>query len=155
MTDQIARHLRTEELYDLIVERITYSEDPTVGFHSSTQVRRVLDQIITQGKIEGRLTALSSNIPHGSLAEDDRLIGVWQKIVDQRPRDPRIPEWRRELMELLRLSGHTPEQKRRIAELHEGIGDDFRAYAWWKKAAEAGDRDAADMVKLLDERRPE
>lgn len=59
MTDQIARHLRTEELYDLITENIAYSEDPATGFHSSTQVRRVLDQILSQGKIEARLTALS------------------------------------------------------------------------------------------------
>ena len=151
MTDQIARHLRTEELYDLIVENIAYSEDPAVGFHSSTQVRRVLDQIVTHGKIEGRLTAKND----GFVCPDDRLIVDWQNIVDQRPPDPRIPRWHRELVELSLLAKHTPGQKRRIAELCECLGDDGRAYTWWKEAAEAGDRDAVDMVKLLDERRPE
>ncbi len=81
MTSQTERFLRTEELYDLITKNIAYSEDPTQGFHSSTQVRRVLDQIISQGKIEGRLSA-HTDASLGVLLYHDRLIKDWQRIVD-------------------------------------------------------------------------
>jgi hypothetical protein len=60
---------------------------------------------------------------------------------------------RSELAFLTGLAEPSPEQKRRIAELYELLGDDETAYVWWGYAAAAGDRDAIDMVELLNEQR--
>lgn len=78
MSNQIQRYLKTEELYDAIIVLIP---EHTIDRISETAIRGILDAILTQGKIEGRL--LSHTVhgfpvsPHG-----DRLIEAWQRIVD-------------------------------------------------------------------------
>lgn len=61
MTDNwVDRHLRTEELY----QKITSIIDPAyLDKHGETPVRAVLDAILSQGKIEGRRTALDEVPP--------------------------------------------------------------------------------------------
>ena len=47
-----------------------------------TYVRGKLDKILSQGKIEGRLTGLAEQYPMGGGPISDRLIEDWTKIVD-------------------------------------------------------------------------
>lgn len=61
--------------------------------------------------------------------------------------------YRSQLAFLTGLPEPTPEQKRRVAELYELLGDNETAYVWWGWAAAAGDQDAIDMVELLTEQR--
>lgn len=63
--------------------------------------------------------------------------------------DSQVSAWQCELGELTSIALPTPEQKRRIAEVYEALGDDETAFVWWGYAAAAGDRDAIDMVELL------
>jgi hypothetical protein len=56
--------------------------------------------------------------------------------------------WRQELLILL-AQEESPAQLRRIAEVTEALFDVVTAEPWWKKAAEAGDADAADILPLL------
>lgn len=74
MSTQIQRHLKTEELYDKVL-RMMFDEDITTA-----QIRGKLDAILSQGKIEGRLSAYGE----GSISSPshDRLIEDWQRIVD-------------------------------------------------------------------------
>lgn len=58
---------------------------------------------------------------------------------------------RAELEQLMEHTYPTGWQLRRIAELAEALYDFSTAYAWWKKAAAAGNQDAIDMVKVFDE----
>jgi hypothetical protein len=60
MTGQIQRHLRTEKLYDNVLSLIT--EDTVDDVDGLSVVRGMLDAILSQGKIEGRLTALSAPV---------------------------------------------------------------------------------------------
>jgi len=54
---QTARYLRTEELYDWVLSLITEDAFDDVG--GTGAVRARLDGILSQGKIEGRLSALA------------------------------------------------------------------------------------------------
>lgn len=54
-------------------------------------------------------------------------------------------------MHLLGLHAPTPAQLRRIAELTESLFDADAARPWWKRAAKAGDEDAADYLDVLTE----
>lgn len=66
------------------------------------------------------------------------------------PEDRRTEEWYREVLEKLKaLPRPAPAQLRRIAELTEMLGSESEALRWWQEAAEAGDRDARDMIALL------
>ena len=63
MTSQAERYLRTEELYQDVLGIIygpPYTEDV-----NPDDIRRVLDRILSQGKIEGRLSALPDRVPGG------------------------------------------------------------------------------------------
>lgn len=53
---QIERHLKTEALYKRIIGMYPGSVMDAVG---ETHIRGILDAILSQGKIEGRLTALA------------------------------------------------------------------------------------------------
>jgi hypothetical protein len=70
------RYLLTEELYGEIIGLIPESVIRAVGGESV--IRGKLDAIISQGKIEGRLTVYG----YGVSPEGDRLIEDWQRIVD-------------------------------------------------------------------------
>ncbi len=56
----IDRYLKTEELYDAVIEVI--QKFPPGEIHS-TPLRAALDRVLAQGKIEGRLTALAEATP--------------------------------------------------------------------------------------------
>jgi hypothetical protein len=56
-----------------------------------------------------------------------------------------------ELLDLYEKHYRTPSELRRLAELTEWIFDREAADKWWRLAAAAGDRDAQDVVKLMDE----
>lgn len=56
MVNQVQRFLKTEELYDAIIVLIP---EHTIDKIGETAIRGKLDAILSQGKIEGRLTALS------------------------------------------------------------------------------------------------
>lgn len=71
------RYLRTEELYREIIDMVCPDVIKEIG---ETGVRIKLDAILSQGKIEGRLTAYPPE--RGGLPHDDRLIEDWQRIVD-------------------------------------------------------------------------
>mgnify|MGYP001574176126 CR=1 FL=1 len=63
MTSQTERFLRTEELYDEVTCLITEDTMDDVG--GVGHVRGLLDAILSQGKIEGRLSALPDRVPGG------------------------------------------------------------------------------------------
>lgn len=77
MGNQIDRYLRTEELYRQIVGMV---RGDVLGKIGESGVRGVLDALLSQGKIEGRLSAYG----RGAIASPshDRLIEDWQRIVD-------------------------------------------------------------------------
>lgn len=77
MTGQIQHNLKTEKLYKRIIGMYPGSVMDAVG---ETHIRGILDAILTQGKIEGRLTAAEKN--EFIFADSDRLIEGWQRIVD-------------------------------------------------------------------------
>lgn len=79
MSGQVQRFLRTEELYQQIIDLYPSALLDVVG---ETYVRNRLDAILSQGKIEGRMSAYNdgSMIHSGALA--DQLIEGWQRIVD-------------------------------------------------------------------------
>lgn len=56
---------------------------------------------------------------------------------------------RRELNVLIARPELDADMKRRVAELYEFLGDVPTAHVWWARAAEAGDRDAIDMMTLI------
>lgn len=58
MKDQIARHLKTEDLYAAIIVLIPEHTLDRIG---ETAVRAKLDAILSMGKIEGRLTAIDND----------------------------------------------------------------------------------------------
>lgn len=72
MENQIDRYLRTEELYRQILGMV---RGDVLGKIGESGVRGVLDALLSQGKIEGRLSAPISLC-------GDRLIEDWQRIVD-------------------------------------------------------------------------
>lgn len=76
-SDQVQRYLRTEELYQKILDMVG---DSVFEARGETYVRGVLDALLSQGKIEGRLTAAEQNT--FIFADNDRLIEDWQRIVD-------------------------------------------------------------------------
>lgn len=79
MANQVQRFLRTEELYKEIIGLIPEAVIRAVG--GETVVRGKLDAILSQGKIEGRLSGLVHD-PAVSWPDNDRLIEDWQRIVD-------------------------------------------------------------------------
>ena len=79
---QIARYLRTEALYQEILDMVCETVFEEIG---ETGVRGVLDAILSQGKIEGRMTALHKD----TTAEDDQLIEGWKRIVNSVQQAPR------------------------------------------------------------------
>lgn len=72
MENQIDRYLRTEELYRQILGMVRGDVLEKIG---ESGVRGVLDALLSQGKIEGRLSTPNSLC-------GDRLIEDWQRIVD-------------------------------------------------------------------------
>lgn len=73
------RYLRTEALYQEIIDMICPDVIKEIG---ETGVRIKLDAILSQGKIEGRLTAYNDGFGSWFRRENDRLIEDWQKSVD-------------------------------------------------------------------------
>ena len=86
--NQIQRHLKTEELYQQVIDLYPPEILDVVG---ETYVRGLLDGILSQGKIEGRMSAYSDLHHHVGAMQHDRLIEQWQCIVDSVSRQP-IPE---------------------------------------------------------------
>jgi hypothetical protein len=81
MSDQVQRYLKTAELYGWVIDLIPEGVIKAVG--GETVVLGKLDAILSQGKIQGRLTAYNDGkIFGGILPEQDRLIEDWQRIVD-------------------------------------------------------------------------
>jgi DNA-binding PadR family transcriptional regulator len=58
---------------------------------------------------------------------------------------------RDELHELLELRSPKPAELRRTAEVVEALFGDAEARVWWQRAALAGDRDALDYIRVMDE----
>jgi hypothetical protein len=80
MTGQVQRYLKTEELYDAIIDMICPDVIKEIG---ETPIRSKLDAILTQGKIEGRVTAYTdAGMARDGSPQGDRLIEDWQRIVD-------------------------------------------------------------------------
>jgi hypothetical protein len=80
MSNQTERFLRTEELYRQIIGLMPEAVLKTV---SETYVRGLLDAVLAQGKIEGRLSALPSAYGEGrARGLPDGLIEGWQRVVD-------------------------------------------------------------------------
>lgn len=73
--------LNTEALYLQVLNLVSESLCDPRTFNPD-DLRRALDSVLTYGKIIGRRTAFSSNIPHGSLVENDRLIEDWTRIAE-------------------------------------------------------------------------
>lgn len=76
-TSQVQRYLRTEELYKKIIDLYPSALLDVVG---ETHVRGILDAILSQGKIEGRLSAYGKDAI--AAPNHDRLIEDWQRVVD-------------------------------------------------------------------------
>lgn len=78
-SDQVQRFLRTEELYKGIIGLIPESVLRVVG---ETYVRGLLDAVLSQGKIEGRMPAYDDGSINWSPIHDGGLVEGWQRIVD-------------------------------------------------------------------------
>lgn len=76
--NQIARYLRTEELYQQILDMVCENVFEEIG---ETGVRGKLDALLSQGKIEGRMTGHTVH-GHPVNPREDNLIEGWQRIVD-------------------------------------------------------------------------
>jgi hypothetical protein len=75
--NQVQRYLRTEGLYQEIIDMVCPDVLKEKG---ETYVRGKLDALLALGKIEGRLSAAEQNT--FIFADNDRLIEDWQRIVD-------------------------------------------------------------------------
>lgn len=82
MSNQTGRYLRTEELYKKVVEIADHDAQVCQVELDETKLRGILEAIITQGKIEGRLSAYNDGRMFHASPDDDRLIEDWQTIVD-------------------------------------------------------------------------
>lgn len=69
-----ARMRQQERLYKVVLSMICPKVLDEIG---ETPVRGLLDQILTSGKVDGRITVYSEP----EAAADDRLIDFWQDIV--------------------------------------------------------------------------
>lgn len=87
--DMVERHLHTEELYQKLMH-VVYTPDRTDDINPD-DMRRVLDAILSAGKIEGRLL---SHTVHGTPVQrtGDRFIEQWQCIVDSVPVEKAVPK---------------------------------------------------------------
>ncbi len=91
MESQVARYLKTAELYDWVLNLISEDTFDEVGGRGAVQ--GVLDAILSMGKIEGRMTALHAD----TTREDDRLIDGWQRIVEAGAENPDSEKGRRQV----------------------------------------------------------
>ncbi|MFE9525152.1 hypothetical protein [Streptomyces sp. NPDC006631] len=73
------------------------------------------------------------------------------EVVDAWESATGIGPFKAELDELLAEPEPDPRQLRRIAELMEIVRGDAEAREWWERAAEAGDSDAKDYLRVLDD----
>jgi len=62
--------------------------------------------------------------------------------------------WTEEFHQLMNLPHPSAEQLRRMAELATGLWSHEESRPFWTAAAQAGDRDAADMLEIFDEPTP-
>lgn len=79
MTIHTERSPRAEELYQKLLNEIFWAEH--TDEINQDDIRCAMDRILSQGKIEGRLTAYNDGFSF-CRREDDRLVKDWQRIVD-------------------------------------------------------------------------